>query len=38
MLLRAQRERRVRVVLGKRDAEPVKQRWLAVESFTALLD
>ena len=33
----AQWERRVRVVLGKRDAEPVKQRWLTAESFTALL-
>jgi hypothetical protein len=30
-------ERRVRVVLRERDAELVKQRWLTVESFTALL-
>ena len=38
MVLRAKRERRVRVVLGRRDAESAKQRWLIVESFTALLN
>ena len=30
-------ERRVRVVLRERVAESVKQRWMTVESFTALL-